>query len=109
MTGRSGSPGDLGPSQGSGNPYDQTAPHRATNRLAITALAIAIVVPIIGGIPALILGYKARSQIRARNQAGKWVAIVAIIIGWLGVTWIAAALIAFVVGGVVALNRHYPG
>ena len=122
MTGQSDSPGDLGPvgwpadgpygpgqfgppphglvapGQGSGHPYHQTAPHRAANRLAIAALAIAIVIPIIGGIPALLMGYTARSQIRARNQAGNWMAIVAIIIGWLSVAYLVAFLIAFVVG-----------
>ena len=72
--------------------------HRATNRLAIAALVIAIIVPIIGGIPALLLGYKARSQIRAKNQAGRGLAIAAIIIGWLGVAYLVALLIAFAVG-----------
>ena len=122
MTGQRDGPGDLGPDgwpagspydpgqyvppphglvapgQGSGHPYDQTAPHRATNRLAIAALAIGIVIPIIGGIPALLMGYVARSQIRARNQAGNWMAIVAIIVGWLTVAYLLAFLIVFAVG-----------
>lgn len=97
MTGRSGSPGDLG--------LDGLSAHRATNRLAIVALAIAIVSPVIGGIPALILGYKARSQIRAKNQAGKWLAIVAIVIGWLCL----AFLISFAIGVVIGLNSHSSG
>ena len=73
-------------------------PHRAINRLAIAALVIAIIVPIIGGLPALLLGYKARSQIRSKNQAGRGLAIAAIIIGWLGVAYLVALLIAFAVG-----------
>src|SRR5579864_621626 len=132
MTGQSDSPSDLGPvgwppdgpyvpgqygppphglvapGQGSGHPYHQTAPHRATNRLAIAALTIGIVIPIIGGIPALIMGYLARSQIRARNQAGNRMAIVAIIIGWLSVAYLVAFIIAFVVG-VVSSPEFLPG
>src|SRR5579859_2414778 len=112
MTGQSDSPGDLGPvgwpedgpygpgqcGLPPGEPYYRTATRRATNRLAIAALVTAIIIPIIGGIPALLLGYMARSQIRSKNQAGKGLAIAAIIIGWLSVAYIVAFIIAFVVG-----------
>ena len=102
MAGRSSSPGELGLD-------DRAASRPATNRLAIAALAITIVIPIIGGIPGLIMGYKARAQIRARNQAGRWVAIAAIVIGWLSVVYILVFVIFFAVGVFRGLDSPSPG
>jgi hypothetical protein len=66
---------------------------RGTNTLAILALVFSI----IGAVVGLILGYVARSQIRRTGENGAGLALAAIIIGWIEVGLIAAALIFFFV------------
>lgn len=72
-------------------PVGYTAPQK-TNGLAIASLVLGIVgLPFclwfIGGIPALILGYMAKSQIRASGdtEQGRGMALAGIILGWISV------------------------
>lgn len=81
-------------------PGAQVSAPREMNGLAIAAFVLAIVgmcTPL--GILALILGYVAKSQIKARNMAGGGLATTAIILGWIAILAVAAFIIALAVGG----------
>ncbi|MGQ0719813.1 MAG: DUF4190 domain-containing protein [Pseudonocardiales bacterium] len=56
----------------------------------------------IGSILALIFGYTARKQIRERGQSGDGLAIAGIVLGWVGVGFLALFLI-FGIFGMVGL------
>ena len=63
-------------------------PARPTNGLAIASLVVSIasfVVCPLFAIVGLVLGYKARTQIRERNEDGDGLALAGIITGWCGV------------------------
>ena len=65
-----------------------------TNGMAIASMVLGIVwVYWIGSILALVFGYVALRQIRQRGQQGKGMAIVGIVLGWVG----AATLIAIII------------
>jgi len=72
-----------------------------TNGMAITSLILSIagltVVPVIGSVLALILGYMAKRDIRQRptETSGEGLATAGIVIGWIGV---AGAVLALCVG-----------
>ena len=81
--------------------YSKPAPGRpleATPGIAIAAIIVAFLIPILG----LILGYSARSEIRNphRPKEGDSLATGAIVIGWIwilaGLTWLVIVLIAAV-------------
>ena len=65
-----------------------------TNGLAVVALVLAFLFPLIG----LILGYVARSQIKRTGEGGSGMALAAIILGWiftlLAVAWVVLVLMA---------------
>ncbi len=77
-------------------PQSQPRP-AGTSGLAITALVLAFLFPIIG----LILGYVARSQIKKTGEQGDGLAIAAIVIGW-----VFTALVVILIAIPVLLNNR---
>jgi hypothetical protein len=74
--------------------YVQQIQTQSTNGLAIASMVLGIVwVWWIGSILALIFGFVARKQIRARGQKGDGMAIAGIVLGCVG----AATLILFII------------
>ncbi|MBY3553690.1 DUF4190 domain-containing protein [Modestobacter lapidis] len=70
-----------------GYPY---APPQRTNGLAIASLVLGIVWLFwIGSILALVFGYVAKKQIRERGDAGGGMATAGIVLGWVGVGFLA--------------------
>jgi hypothetical protein len=81
-------------------PGAQVDTPREMNGLAIAAFVLSIIglcSPL--GILALILGYVAKSQIKARNNTGGGLATAAIILGWISLIVVAAFVIALALGG----------
>lgn len=75
------------------------APPPRTNGLAVAAMVLGIVwIYWIGSILALIFGYRARKQIRERNEGGGGMATAGIVLGWVGV----GTATLFLVGGLVS-------
>ena len=74
--------------------YPYGPPPRATNGLAIASMVLGILwIYWIGSILALVFGYVARSQIRQRNEGGNGMAIAGIVLGWIGVATLVAAIV----------------
>lgn len=74
------------------------APARPTNSLAIASLVVSIasfVVCPLFAIVGLALGYRARTQIRERNEDGDGLALAGIITGWCGVAYSVLMLAIF--------------
>ena len=74
-----------------------TPPFPRLSRLAIVALACAIAGPLSAGltaVPAIVVGHRARRQIRRTGERGRDVAVVAMALGWLTllIAVLAAAL-----------------
>ena len=70
------------------------------NGVATAALVFGLTAPLVwglGAVPAVILGHKARAQIRRTGEQGEGVATAGLVLGWL---WIAlgALIMLFVVG-----------
>jgi hypothetical protein len=60
--------------------------NRATNGMAIASMVLGILwIWWIGSILALIFGYVAKSQIKARNESGDGMATAGLVLGWIGV------------------------
>lgn len=60
--------------------------NRAMNGMAIASMVLGILwIYGIGSILALVFGYVARSQIKARNESGGGMAIAGVVLGWVGV------------------------
>ncbi|GAA2161566.1 MULTISPECIES: DUF4190 domain-containing protein [Glycomyces] len=81
-------------------PGAQVTMPREMNGVAIAAFVLAIVglcSPL--GILGLILGYVAKSQIKARNNSGSGLATTAIVLGWISIIAFAAFIIALIAGG----------
>jgi hypothetical protein len=69
-------------------------PTNTTNGLAIASLVLGIVwLAGIGSILAVVFGFVARKQIRARHQSGNGMALAGIILGWIGVGVLILAII----------------
>ncbi|MDQ4010902.1 MAG: DUF4190 domain-containing protein [Actinomycetota bacterium] len=65
---------------------------RPTNGFAIASLVLGILIIVswgITGILALIFGYIARRQIRERGEGGAGLAVAGIVLGWVGVGFLA--------------------
>jgi len=83
-----------------------TAP-RPTNALAIASLACAILqMPfwLLTGIPAIILGHKARRQIRQTGEDGAGMALVGLTLGYIGLA--LALLGTILIVTLIALTFH---
>jgi hypothetical protein len=52
----------------------------------------------IGSILALIFGYIARRNIRTNGQKGDGMALAGIVLGWVGVGFLAIAVVVFIIG-----------
>jgi len=73
--------------------YYQPLNIRKTNGFSVGALVCGIV-PLFGGIPAVILGHYARSQIRKTGERGDGMAIAGLIFGYLWISlWVLIILI----------------
>jgi hypothetical protein len=93
------------PAQGQPAPYGQQygqpyggypyAPPQRTNGLAIASMVLGILwLYWIGSILALVFGYTAKKQIRERGEAGGGMATAGIVLGWIGVGFLALGLVA---------------
>jgi hypothetical protein len=86
----SGWPGPYGQPYGQpygGYPY---APPQRTNGFAIASMVLGILwLYWFGSILALVFGYVAQSQIRERGEAGSGMATAGIVLGWIGVGFLA--------------------
>ncbi|MGH3825786.1 MAG: DUF4190 domain-containing protein [Pseudonocardiaceae bacterium] len=72
---------------------------RPTNGFAIASLVLGILwIYWVGSILALIFGYVARKQIRERGEGGGGLAIAGIVLGWVGVGFLAIFVIVLVHG-----------
>jgi hypothetical protein len=79
-----------GPPYG-GYPY---APPQRTNGMAIASMVLGILwLYWIGSILALVFGYTAKKQIRERGEAGGGMATAGIVLGWVGVGFLALGLV----------------
>lgn len=94
---RFGSPEEIAAAATDPPPPDQmVASFRQTNGLAIASLLLAVLwVAGIGAVLALIFGYRGRREIKssAGGQAGSGLATAGIILGWIGITILAAGII----------------
>lgn len=71
-----------------------------TNGLAIASLVLGIVwVYWIGSILALVFGYVARRQIRENHQNGSGMAMAGIVLGWVGVGFLAFFIFLAILAG----------
>ncbi len=73
----------------------------STNGFAIAALVLGILIVVswgFTGILALIFGYIARKQIRERGEGGAGLAVAGIVLGWVGVGFLAI-FVAFMIFG----------
>jgi hypothetical protein len=69
------------------------------NGLAIASMVLGIVwIYWIGSILALIFGYIARRNIRTNGQKGDGMALAGIVLGWVGVGFLAIAVVVFIIG-----------
>ncbi len=86
---RSGWPGT--PGQPYGWPYP---PPQRTNGMAIASMVLGILwLYWIGSILALVFGYTAKQQIQERGEAGGGMATAGIVLGWIGVGFLALGLV----------------
>jgi Domain of unknown function (DUF4190)/DUF1707 SHOCT-like domain len=74
--------------------YYQPLNIRKTNGFAVGALVCGIL-PVFGGIPAVILGHYARGQIRKSGERGDGMAIAGLVFGYL---WISLWLLVILIG-----------
>ena len=82
---------------------------RRTNSLAVVSLVAAVFW--FGGIPAIVLGNVALTQIRKYDERGKWMAVTGLVLGYLSLLfWAVFALLAFlVVSGITTwISQNQP-
>ena len=79
-------------------PQQPLAAARPTNGFAIASMVLGIIwIYWIGSILALVFGYVAKSQIRARGESGDGMATAGIVLGWVGVGILLTAILLFLV------------
>jgi hypothetical protein len=89
--------------------YVQQIQTVSTNGLAIASMVLGIVwVYWIGSILALIFGFVARKQIRARGQKGEGMAIAGIVLGFVGVATLILVIILAVAVHHTTYNYQTP-
>ena len=92
-------------------PARPTAPAVPTSGLAIASLVLAVggltIMPLIGSIVAVILGYMARNDIRRRPDevSGDGIAMAGIVLGWIAVGLSVLGLLLF--GGLALVAVYY--
>ena len=74
--------------------YYQPLNVRRTNGFAVGSLVCGII-PLLGGVPAVLLGHYARAQIKKTGERGDGMAIAGLIFGYL---WIAVWVLVIVIG-----------
>lgn len=82
----------------------QVAAHQGTNGMAIAALVCGVgqfAVPF-AGIAAIILGHKARRQIRRTGEQGEGMARAGLVLGWVGIALMAFVLLIPLLGSLSA-------
>jgi Domain of unknown function (DUF1707)/Domain of unknown function (DUF4190) len=87
-------------------PARPPVPVRQTNPLAVASLACGLAQPFTGGltmIPAVVLGYIARSQIRRTGEGGIGLATAGLVLGWMGIVFAVLLTLGFI-GAAAALN-----
>ncbi|MGK5448718.1 DUF1707 and DUF4190 domain-containing protein [Streptomyces radiopugnans] len=74
-------------------------PPPQTNNSAVGALVCGVLTPFYGvtAIPAVILGHKARAEIRRTGEKGDGMAMAGLVLGWLTIGFAALVLLAIVV------------
>jgi len=81
-----------------------------TNGLAIASFVLSLAWAFgIGSVLAVIFGFKARSQIRTRNQSGEGLAVAGIVIGFLGLVPAAILLLLVVFGSFASITLDSVG
>ena len=84
---------------GSSGPYGHGVAQPATNGLAIASLVLGILwLMWVGSVLALIFGYVAKQQIRERGQSGDGMATAGIVLGWIGVGFLALPVVFGLIG-----------
>ena len=109
-----GPPGEAPPGQYPPPPpgqYHQPAPYytapRPTNGLAIASMVLGIIwLWWVGSILALVFGYIAKRQITERGEGGSGMATAGIVLGWIGVGFLAL-FIVFGILGVLAGDASF--
>jgi hypothetical protein len=76
-----------------GYQYPAVIPAPTTNGAAVASLVCGFI-PIVGAIPAVILGHVARGQIRQTGERGDGMAVAGLVLGYLAITfWLFALLV----------------
>ncbi|MDG9704408.1 DUF1707 and DUF4190 domain-containing protein [Streptomyces sp. DH37] len=70
-------------------------PPPPTNNSAVAALVCGVLTPLYGvtAIPAVILGHKARAEIRRTGEKGDGLALAGLVLGWLAIGFVALVLL----------------
>ena len=82
-----------------------------TNSLAIASLVFGIAEFLTGGItavPAVVLGHKARRQIRMTGEQGKGMATAGLVLGWTAIALFALLVVVFVLASVAVTSHGGP-
>jgi uncharacterized membrane protein len=82
-----------------------------TNSLAIASLVFGIAEFFTGGItavPAVVLGHKARRQIRMTGEQGKGMATAGLVLGWTAIALFALLIVVFVLAAAAFTTRGGP-
>jgi Domain of unknown function (DUF4190)/Domain of unknown function (DUF1707) len=74
--------------------YPMVSPAAKTNGVAVASMVFGII-PFFGGIPAVILGHVARSQIKQTGERGDGMAVAGLVLGYL---WISFWVLLLIVG-----------
>jgi Domain of unknown function (DUF4190) len=88
--------GYAGPPLGYGQPYGGYGypVHRPTNAMAVASMVLGILwLYWIGSILALVFGYIAKKQIRERGESGGGMATAGIVLGWIGIGFLALVIV----------------
>jgi hypothetical protein len=84
---------------------------RRTNSLAVASLICGLAQPFLGltTIPAIVLGYVARGQIRRTGEDGHGLATAGLVLGWIGAGIVVLVLLAVAAVGAAHTTPAQPG